>query len=217
MIKARCICKNYGSRPVLKNLSLEVDAGCFCMITGQSGCGKSTLLNVLSRLDSFDSGQLLVMDKDITTLTHSELSAMRRKDTGFIFQSYNLISSMTAVENVALPLKYAGQNYFYRRSRAVKELERMGLGDKIHHRPNQLSGGQQQRVAVARALITHPKVLFCDEPTGNLDPESSAMVMNGILKLKKNGSAIIMITHDHSLLEYADISYRMENGTLKMI
>ena len=214
MIRAENICKNYGSMPVLHNLSLHVPAGCFCIITGQSGCGKSTMLNVLSCLDSFDSGTLFLMGEKINDIPYHKLAAMRRKNIGFIFQSYNLISSMTAAENVALPLKYSRVKYFHRRSRAIQALCDIGLEDKLLHRPHQLSGGQQQRVAVARALVTKPRILFCDEPTGNLDPESSATVMQGIITLKNSGTAVVMITHDHSLLSCADIAYRMEKGML---
>ena len=215
MIKAERICKSYGNLNVLDNLDLHVKSGQFCVITGPSGTGKSTLLNVLSGLDTFDDGQLCLMEKSVMEITHKEMSLLRRRYIGFIFQSYNLISSKNSMENVALPLKYNRVKYFHRRSAAINALEKMGLGDKLYHYPHQLSGGQQQRVAVARALVTRPKILFCDEPTGNLDKESAQMVMDGILSLRDGGSAIVMITHDNSLLKYADCNYVMKDGKLK--
>lgn len=214
MIKADKIYKCYDRRPVLENLCLTVKGGQFCMITGPSGTGKSTLLNVLSGLDSFQNGSLKLMDTEITNLSAKEMAAFRRKNIGFIFQSYNLISSKTALENVALPLRYNRVKYYYRRSMAITGLDKMGLVDKLHSYPYQLSGGQQQRVAVARALVTRPRILFCDEPTGNLDSESAALVMDGILSLRKSGSAIVMITHDKSLLGYADCVYTLQKGRL---
>ncbi len=215
MIKAEKICKSYGSLNVLDNLDLHIKSGQFCIITGPSGTGKSTLLNVLSGLDTFDDGRLYLMKKGIKDISHREMSLLRRKYMGFIFQSYNLISSKNSLENVALPLKYNRVKYFHRRSAAINALEKMGLGDKLYNYPHQLSGGQQQRVAVARALVTRPKILFCDEPTGNLDKESAEMVMKGILTLRDGGSAIVMITHDNSLLKYADCSYVLKDGKLQ--
>jgi len=214
MIKAIDICKNYDDTNVLNNLCLHVKSGQFCIITGPSGTGKSTLLNVLSGLDSFQSGQLKLMDTDTSNLTSSETAEFRRKNIGFIFQSYNLISSKTALENVALPLKYNKVKYFYRRSMAITALNKMGLEEKLHSYPYQLSGGQQQRVAVARALVTRPKILFCDEPTGNLDSESATLVMDGIISLRNSGSAIVMITHDKSLVSMADCAYILKTGKL---
>lgn len=214
MIKADNIYKSYDCQPVLKNLSINVKAGQFCIITGASGTGKSTLLNVLSGLDSFQSGSLELRGTCINNISQKQMAAFRRKNIGFIFQSYNLISSKTAAENVALPLKYNRVKYFYRRSMAITALEKMGLTEKLHSYPFQLSGGQQQRVAVARALVTRPKILFCDEPTGNLDRESARLVMDGIISLRNSGSAVVMITHDQSLVNLADCAYVLKNGSL---
>ena len=205
MIKAEHLCKRYDDLTVLDNLNIHIPRGIFCMITGASGSGKSTLLNILSRLDNADSGRLWLAGTEVTEITAARLAALRREKIGFIFQSYNLISDMPAWENVALPLKYNRVKYFHRRSRAIEALAKMGLEDKLYHLPHQLSGGQQQRVAVARALVTKPRILFCDEPTGNLDKESAALVMGGIISLRNSGSAIAMITHDNSLLKSLDM------------
>ena len=214
MIKGENICKGYDSLQVLDDLCIDVKGGQFCIITGPSGTGKSTLLNVLSRLDKADSGDLFLMGQRINGIKNRQLAMLRRKYIGFIFQSYNLISSKNSIENVALPLKYNKVKYFARRNMAMAALDRMGLADKYYNYPHQLSGGQQQRVAVARALVTRPRILFCDEPTGNLDSDSARLVMEGILSLRDSGSAIIMITHDKSLLQYADCAYILQDGKL---
>ena len=185
------------------------------MITGASGTGKSTLLNILSALDKPDSGNLYLMNKPINDISKSKLSELRRKHIGFIFQSYNLISGKNSVENVSLPLKYNKFSYFKRKNLSMLALEKMGLSDKFYNYPHELSGGQQQRVAVARALVTKPDILFCDEPTGNLDSTSAELVMSGIISLKKEGSAVVMITHDKNLLKYADTVYSLTEGKLR--
>ena len=221
MIKANNVIKTYYNEQeqlrVLNNLDFFADKGEFAMITGASGCGKSTLLNVLSCLDNFDSGDLYINNNLIDPNLHKQLYNMRRKDIGFIFQAYNLISSMTALENVMLTLKYSGYNYLTRRQMAISSLEKVGLKDKLNSVPHRLSGGQQQRVAVARALVTKPKILFCDEPTGNLDKETSAMVMDSIISLQKSGTTVVMITHDPSLLKHADSAYKLVNGKLQFV
>lgn len=214
MIKAEKIYKAYDSTPILENLDIHIKAGQFCMVTGPSGTGKSTLLNVLSGLDTFQSGRLYLMDKNIGEMSQGQMAQLRRNNIGFIFQSYNLISSKTCIENVALPLKYKGITYFRRRNMSMSAIDKMGLADKYYSYPHQLSGGQQQRIAVARALVTKPQILFCDEPTGNLDRESAALVMDGIISLKNSGSAVIMITHDKSLLTYADTVCILKDGRI---
>ncbi|MBE6887611.1 MAG: ABC transporter ATP-binding protein [Ruminococcaceae bacterium] len=220
MLKAEKIVKKYagicGENTVLDNLDFHLGKGQLCIITGRSGCGKSTLLNVLSCLDTFDSGYLEINGKAVNDMTPNDICRLRRSDTAFIFQGYNLISSMTARENVELGLKYRKVNSRQRTQLALDALEQVGLSHRTEHLPHQLSGGQQQRVAIARALVLKPKVLFCDEPTGNLDKESTALVLDKICRIKQNGACVVMITHDLSLLPLADKVCLLENGKLIM-
>lgn len=220
MLKATDITKIYrnaeGENRVLDRLSFHGKPGEFCIVTGKSGCGKSTLLNVLSCLDTADGGQLEICGKQVDG-SHRQLCRIRREDIAFIFQSYNLISDMTAAENVALGLKYQKVPRAKRTLLAQKALADVGLGDRLHYLPNQLSGGQQQRVAVARAAVMQPKILFCDEPTGNLDGDSAKLVLDRILQLKAGGSLVVMITHDMSLLPLADRVLQLEKGKLVQV
>ena len=217
MLVARDITKIYkgidGENRVLDGLDFHGKKGEFCIITGRSGCGKSTLLNVLSGLDSADSGHLEICGKALDG-SHTQLCRIRRNDTAFIFQGYNLISNMTAAENVELGLKYRKVPRAKRRVMAHNALVGVGLGDRVNYLPHQLSSGQQQRVAIARATVLQPKVLFCDEPTGNLDGESAKLVLDSIMELKGKGTLVIMITHDMSLLPVADRVLRLEKGKL---
>jgi len=218
MLKAKGIVKIYstaaGENTVLDGLDFEGGKGQLCMITGKSGCGKSTFLNVLSCLDSFDGGYLEICGKDISGLNHRGICALRRSSIAFIFQGYNLISSLTAQQNVELGLKYKGIKRSKRQQLAKRVLSQVGLSHRTDYLPNQLSGGQQQRVAVARAIVLNPKVLFCDEPTGNLDKESAKLVMDKIIQLKNKGTLVVMITHDSTLLPLADRVLRLEEGKL---
>ena len=218
MLKAIGITKIYsgvqGENTVLNQLDFVGRAGQFCMITGKSGCGKSTLLNVLSCLDGFDSGYLEICGKDISATNHRGICRIRRQDIAFIFQGYNLISSLTAQQNVELGLKYKGIKKSKRAAMARKALQQVDLADRCDYLPSQLSGGQQQRVAIARAIVLQPKILFCDEPTGNLDPDSAKLVMDKIISLKEKGALVVMITHDHSLLYLADRVLQLTNGKL---
>ena len=218
MLKASKIVKIYrgdcGENMVLNQLDFSAPKGELCIITGESGCGKSTLLNVLSCLDTFDSGTLEINGQTVNDMNRRQLCALRRNDTAFIFQGYNLISSLTAQENVELGLKYRRIPAKRRTAMAQKALEQVGLGHRLHHLPHQLSGGQQQRVAIARALVLCPKVLFCDEPTGNLDKESAQLILNKICQLRDMGSTVVMITHDLSIITLADKAYMLKNGRL---
>ena len=218
MLVARNLTKIYttaeGENRVLNELCFHGKSGEMCIVTGPSGCGKSTLLNVLSCLDSADSGQLEICGKVISQ-NHRLLCRIRREDIAFIFQGYNLISSLTAVENVELGLRYRKVCRTQRKDLARKALCQVGMGHRLEYMPNQLSGGQQQRVAIARAIVLQPKILFCDEPTGNLDSESAQLVLDNIIQLKNRGTLVVMITHDMSLLPLADRVFVMENGKLK--
>ncbi len=217
MIKAYNIKKSYqtlnGNLSVLEDLNFFAKKGEFSMIVGPSGCGKSTLLNILSKLDDYDSGELYINDKNINLLKINDIYTIRRQDISFIFQSYNLISSLTAKENVMLPLKYQNKKK-NREEIASSFLLKMGLSDKENSYPHQLSGGQRQRVAIARALAVNPKILFCDEPTGNLDKDSATLVLENIIEMKNKGCCVVMITHDNSLLKYADKVYTLKNKKL---
>lgn len=218
MLKAKGITKIYtgpeGSNTVLDSLDFEASGGQFCMITGKSGCGKSTFLNVLSCLDTFDGGSLEICGQDISQLDHRGICRLRRSSTAFIFQGYNLISSLTAQQNVELGLIYKKVPRAKRQLMAQRALQQVDLAHRTAYLPAQLSGGQQQRVAIARAMVLQPKILFCDEPTGNLDPDSAQMVMHNIIELKTKGTLVVMITHDKSLLHLADRVLHLEKGKL---
>ena len=217
MLKATEITKTYttveGENTVLDKLEFHGRKGEFCIITGKSGCGKSTLLNVLSCLDTADSGQLEICGKTVDG-SHRQICRIRREDIAFIFQGYNLISSLTAIENVELGLKYRKVPRARRKILAEKALSQVGMGERLNYLPHQLSGGQQQRVAIARAVVLGPQILFCDEPTGNLDGASAKLVLEKIMELKNHGTLVVMITHDMSLLPLADRVFVLENGKL---
>ena len=200
----------------LDAVTLAVDEGEFLGVTGPSGCGKSTLMNLLGGLDSPTSGSIRVQDRLIGELSGQELALYRRYQVGMIFQSFNLISSYTALENVAFPLLFAGVAKNRRNSRAAKMLEQVGLSERRDHRPSELSGGEQQRVAIARALINRPKILLADEPTGNTDSKTSKQIAKLLSELNKNhGLTIIMISHEQDLLaEFADRIVQLRDGRL---
>jgi putative ABC transport system ATP-binding protein len=205
--------KRYGDLEVVKGVSLSIDDGEFVCLTGKSGSGKTTLLSLLSGLERPTSGHVKLDGKDITDATEDELALLRRENVGFIFQSFNLIPTLSAWENVALPLfpiKMAGNE---RKRRATDLLERMELGHRMDHLPSALSGGEKQRVAIARALVTHPKILFADEPTGNLDSATEDAIMEILNRLHaQEGLAILMVTHEVELAKSADRLIRMHDG-----
>ena len=198
----------------LKDVSLSLDQGQFLGVTGASGSGKSTLMNLLAGLDRPSSGSITVQGKLISELDKDELALYRRPQVGMIFQSFNLVSSYTALENVAFPLLFAGVAKKERNKRAEKMLEKVGLYPRKDHRPFELSGGEQQRVAIARALINQPKILLADEPTGNLDSKTSRQIVQILSELnKKQGLTVIMISHEESLLdEFADDVIHLQDG-----
>ena len=205
--------KRYGDLEVVKGVSLTIDNGEFVCLTGKSGSGKTTLLSILSGLERPTSGHVKLDGKDITGATEDELAFFRRENVGFIFQSFNLIPTLSAWENVALPLfpiKMKGEE---RKRRATELLERMEMGHRMDHLPSALSGGEKQRVAIARALITHPKILFADEPTGNLDSATGDTIMEILNRLHmKEKVAILMVTHEVELAKNADRLIRMHDG-----
>jgi len=216
MITLNNICKIFTTEDVettaLNNITLQIDTGEFVAIMGPSGCGKSTLLNTLGMLDSPTSGEYIFNDKDIAGFSEKALSEIRKHNLGFIFQSFNLIDELTVYENVELPLLYQKIDASERKVRVQAVLNRMNIGHRTSHLPQQLSGGQQQRVAVARALVIEPKLILADEPTGNLDSNNGEEVMNMLTELNQQGTTIIMVTHSEEHAAYANRSIRLFDG-----
>ncbi len=197
----------------LNDVSLEIEKGEFCCIVGASGSGKSTLLNQLAGLEKPTSGSVYIGKRNISEMSESQLAKFRQNYLGFVFQSYNLLPTMTAAENVALPLMFKGVSKQRRELLAARQLAKLGLGKRIHHKPSEMSGGQQQRVGIARAFVTNPKVIFADEPTGNLDSNTTAKVMNVMLKLaRENNITVIMVTHERDLAGCADRIITLKDG-----
>ncbi|MBS6006054.1 MAG: ABC transporter ATP-binding protein [Clostridium baratii] len=211
-------CKSYvmgdETLKVLNNITLKVPKGQFVAIIGPSGSGKSTFMNFIGCLDKVDSGTYILDGMDVRDLNDNELSEIRNKKIGFIFQQFNLLSKLTALENVELPLIYRGISSSERRKRAIEALKKVGLENRKNHLPTQLSGGQQQRVAIARAIVTDPEILLCDEPTGALDTKTSKEIMELIKELNKEGRTIVMITHDLNVASQAKRQIRIKDGTL---
>ncbi len=218
MIKLENVSKQYkqGTREVnaLQNISLRICKGEFLSIMGPSGSGKSTLLNLIGGLDQPTSGNIFIDDTPLHGITDDELTLIRRKRVGFIFQFFNLLPILTAIENVGLPLLLDGQSFPQIREKAVSLLQQVGLGERTGHRPEQLSGGEMQRVAICRALITNPAVLLADEPTGNLDSHTSEEILLLLKKLNENGQTIVMVTHDPKSAAYASRLITMKDGSL---
>ena len=200
--------------PVLKDVSLTVEEGEYVAIMGPSGSGKTTLMNIIGCLDRPTSGTYELAGENVLILKDRELSDLRLKSIGFVFQSFQLMPRESAVENVALPLSYAGVRKKERRDRATKALERVGLGDRVNFRPTQLSGGQKQRVAIARAMVNHPKILLADEPTGALDSKSGEQIMELFDSLNEEGVTIVMITHDPKIAAKAKRIIRIIDGEI---
>ena len=199
---------------VLKNISFKVDKGEFLAIMGSSGSGKSTMMNILGCLDNQYEGRYILDGIDISKSTENELSEIRNKKIGFIFQSFNLLPRLTALENVELPLVYSSIPKEKRHKRANELLEMVGLKDRTHHRPNELSGGQRQRVAIARALVNNPSIILADEPTGNLDSKSEGEIIEILQKLNKMGKTIVIVTHEPSIGEIAERNIVFKDGEI---
>lgn len=202
--------------PVLKDITLQVEEGEYVAIMGPSGSGKTTLMNIIGCLDRPTSGEFLLAGTDVLALKDKELSNVRLNSIGFVFQSFHLMPRETALENVSLPLSYAGIKKKERKERALKALERVGLEDRATFMPTQLSGGQKQRVAIARAMVNNPKILLADEPTGALDSKSGAQIMELFQKLNEEGVTIVMITHDKNIAGHAKQVYHIIDGEISM-
>ena len=219
LVELRDVYKIYGEGlesevRALNGVSLTIDRGEFVAIVGQSGSGKSTMMNVLGCLDIPTYGEYLLDGTDVQTLSDTQLSRIRNKQIGFIFQQYNLIQDLTVLENVELPLIYRGTDPIDRREMALEALERVGLSERIKHRPAQMSGGQQQRVAIARAIATHPPIIMADEPTGALDSHTGLEVLEFLRNLNREGSTVILITHDNGIAATARRIVRLTDGEI---
>ena len=199
----------------LNGVGFTIDRGNFCAIVGASGSGKSTLLNMLAGLEKPTKGEIVIAGEHMETKSENQLVAFRREHIGFIFQSFNLMGTMNAIENVALPLTFQGMDKKKRTARAEEMLDLVGLTKYKKHRPNQMSGGQQQRVGVARALVVEPEIIFADEPTGNLDSNTSVEVMNLMKRIvREKNQTLVMVTHDNYLAGFADVILRIKDGKI---
>lgn len=199
----------------LNGLSLEIEPNEYVALMGPSGSGKSTLMNLLGLLDSPTDGSYYLNNQLVSTMSDSELAVVRNKEIGFVFQTFNLLPRLTALENVALPLVYSGLSKKKRTAKAEQVLESVGLGDRIDHKPNELSGGQRQRVAIARALVNDPAIILADEPTGNLDTKTSIEIMAILEEIHTKGNTIILVTHEPDIAQHAHRIVRLRDGILE--
>ena len=200
---------------VLKGIDLEIKKGEYVALMGPSGSGKSTLMNLLGCLDTPTSGEYILNGKQVNKMQDDELAGIRNKEIGFVFQTFNLLPRTTALDNVALPMVYAGYSKTDRRARASEVLTQVNLSDRMDHEPNQLSGGQRQRVAIARALVNKPSIILADEPTGNLDSKTSLEIMALFDDIHKNGNTVILVTHEEEIAEYAHRIIRLRDGMIE--
>jgi len=216
IVRVENLCKTYGKGEnevkALDNVSFSVDKGEFVAIMGKSGSGKSTLMNILGCLDRQSMGHYYLDGIDVASMTSNELSEIRNKKIGFVFQSFNLISRTSALKNVELPMTYAKVGKKARRERALKLLDRVGLLSRAQHMPNELSGGQRQRVAIARALANQPPLILADEPTGNLDTAASEEIMELFSELHREGATVVVVTHEENIAEFTDRIIRFQDG-----
>ncbi len=199
---------------VLKGITLDIFKNEYVALMGPSGSGKSTLMNILGCLDTPTAGIYMLNGKDVSRTTDNELAEVRNREIGFVFQQFNLLPRLTAVENVALPLVYAGVSKKLRTEKALAVLEKVNLADRSHHRPNELSGGQNQRVAIARALVNDPAIILADEPTGNLDSKTSYEIMEIFTRIQEQGNTIILVTHEEDIANYAHRIVRLLDGVI---
>ena len=200
---------------VLKGIDLEINKGEYVALMGPSGSGKSTLMNILGCLDTPTSGTYILNGKHVSEMQDDELAGIRNKEIGFVFQTFNLMPRTTALDNVALPMVYAGHSKSERVERATEVLTQVGLQDRMDHKPNQLSGGQRQRVAVVRALVNKPSIILADEPTGNLDSKTSVEIMNLFNEIHANGNTVILVTHEEDIAAYAHRIIRLRDGLIE--
>jgi putative ABC transport system ATP-binding protein len=219
IIETREISKVYrmGNQTVdaLQSISISIDRGEYVAFMGPSGSGKSTLMNIVGCLDTPTTGTYMLNNKLVSEMTENELADTRNKEIGFVFQTFNLLPRASALENVALPLIYAGYSKSERNEMAMQTLDSVGLAPRAHHRPNELSGGQRQRVAIARALVNNPSIILADEPTGNLDTKTSYDIMNLFQELHDKGNTIIMVTHEDDIAHYAHRIIRLRDGLIE--
>lgn len=201
--------------PVLKGISLDISKNEYVALMGPSGSGKSTLMNILGCLDTPTAGRYVLNNNDVSTMADNALAEVRNKEIGFVFQQFNLLPRLTAAENVALPLVYAGMNRKQRTEKAMEVLEMVGLTDRSHHKPNELSGGQCQRVAIARALVNNPSIILADEPTGNLDTKTSYEIMEIFNEIHNNGNTIVLVTHEEDIANHAHRIVRLRDGVVE--
>lgn len=199
----------------LKSVSITVNKGEYVAFMGPSGSGKSTLMNIIGCLDTPTAGTYILNDKNVSDMTENELAEIRNREIGFVFQTFNLLPRASCLENVALPLIYAGYSKSEREERAFEALSNVGLADRVGHKPNELSGGQRQRVAIARALVNDPSIILADEPTGNLDSKTSYSIMELFHELHQKGNTIIMVTHEDDIAHYAHRIVRLKDGLVE--
>lgn len=213
------ICKSYfmgrHELQVLNGISLDIFKNEYVALMGPSGSGKSTLMNIIGCLDTPTAGKYILNENDVSEMKDNELAEIRNKEIGFVFQQFNLLPRLTALENVALPLVYAGMGRTQRNKKAMQVLEMVNLTDRSHHKPNELSGGQCQRVAIARALVNNPSIILADEPTGNLDTKTSYEIMEIFDRIYKNGNTIVVVTHEEDIARHARRVVRLRDGIVE--
>jgi len=201
--------------PALNGIDISIEANEYMAIMGPSGSGKSTMMNIIGCLDVPTEGEYHLNNKDVSKLTDDELAVIRNKEIGFVFQTFNLLPRADALHNVELPMIYSGTNRVHRKQLAIEALEKVGLGDRVHHKPNELSGGQRQRVAIARALVNKPSIILADEPTGNLDSKTGEEIMEVFEQLHNAGNTIILITHEEYIANHSNRTVRLLDGKIQ--